>query len=121
VNFLEKFYKTPILHSIKMIDVHKPITNTGPQRPNELDITLAIEAAILDNAEKRQTLIPEKSDPHLLASKPREYVSIAGKNIYFGNPPKSTGPQRPASDFDPTTQIRLCQITHDQRGPRAVL
>jgi hypothetical protein len=122
VGFLEKFYATPLLQEIKNLDVRKPITPTGQQRPGDLVITLNVEGAILDNAEKRTTLLGDKAEaPRLLAAKGRQYVSIAGKNVFFGTPPRDFGDRKSKSDYDPTTQFQLTEITVNQRGASAVL
>jgi len=68
VRFMEKFYKTGLLHEIKTISLRRPLTATGPQqRPNELDINLTIEALVLAGADQR---------PYLLPAIDRRYVVI---------------------------------------------
>ena len=59
VEFLEKFYRTPLMQQVKSVTVQRPLTNTGPQqRPNDLDINLTIEALVLTGAENRGQLLP---------------------------------------------------------------
>ena len=56
VTMLEKFYKTGLLHQVKKLSIVRPLT--PGQQPTDLDITITVEALILDGAEKRQDLLP---------------------------------------------------------------
>ena len=63
VDFLERFYRTPLLHEIKKLDIRRPLTplaGAGPQqqRTNDLDIDMTIEVLVLSGAEKRDQLLP---------------------------------------------------------------
>ena len=63
VDFLERFYRTPLLHEIKKLDVRRPLTaliDTGPQRQNAnmLHIEMTVEALVLAGADKRKQLLP---------------------------------------------------------------
>src|SRR5438270_7449278 len=84
VDFMERFYKLPLLHQIKTLTVQKPLTTTRTGS-TELDISMTIEALVLDQAPKRETLLPDATvkAPPVLARAPGQYASIAGKNIFF--------------------------------------
>src|SRR5260370_20065 len=56
VTMLEKFYKTGLLHQVKKLSIVRPLT--PGQQPTDLDITITVEALILDGAEKRPDLLP---------------------------------------------------------------
>jgi hypothetical protein len=58
VTFLERFYRTGLLHQIKSFSIQRPFTTGASQRPNELDINLTIEALVLAGAENRPYLTP---------------------------------------------------------------
>src|SRR5262249_41155466 len=47
VTFLERFYRTGLLHQIKKLSVQRPRTPTPEQKPNSLDIGMTIEALVL--------------------------------------------------------------------------
>jgi len=69
VDFLERFYRTPLLHEIKSMNISRPINaepNPGAafgrrnqQAPkNELKVKMNIEALVLHEADKRNKLLP---------------------------------------------------------------
>src|SRR5262249_10849435 len=82
VDFLDRFYRTPLLHRIRTMSVQRPVTVTPQQRQNELKINLTIEALIVDGAEKRETLLPrdlkDAEKPKREARTTAQYASIAG-------------------------------------------
>jgi hypothetical protein len=57
VQLLERFYRTGLLHRIKNFSIQRPLTpgGTGLQ-PDELDITMIIDALIVTGADKRSEL-----------------------------------------------------------------
>jgi hypothetical protein len=55
VNFLERFYHTGMLHQIKKLIVQRPRTRTG-QQPDDLDVSMTIEALVVNNATPRPYL-----------------------------------------------------------------
>jgi hypothetical protein len=114
VDFMQHFYKQPLLHSIKKMNIQRPSDNRAQGR-RELDVTMTVEALVLDNALARPTVLPVIREialmigpmAHLaynlqattsghgsplppagvLAEAPREYLSVAGKNVFFGPEP----------------------------------
>jgi hypothetical protein len=62
VDFLERFYRTPLMHEIKKLDIRRPLTalpNFGAeQRTNILDVEMTVEALVLGSADKRNQLLP---------------------------------------------------------------
>jgi hypothetical protein len=126
VDFMQFFYRQPLLHSIKKINIQRPADQRAQGR-RELDVTMTVEALVLDNAFARPTVLPVIREialmigpmAHLaynlqatasgqgsplpptgvLAEQPREYLSIAGKNVFFGpEPKKPQGPDWKAAD-----------------------
>jgi hypothetical protein len=57
--FLERFYRTSLLHEIKSLTVMRPLTAGPQQAQGELDINLAAEALIVAGVPKRARLLPE--------------------------------------------------------------
>lgn len=116
IEFLELFYKQPLLHQIKTFTVQRG-TRINDRRKSgyDMDMTIIVEAIVLDKAESRPTLthVPKefnlvgggggayavgmiglntgRGSPYnfapVLATPKREYASITGKNIFFGPPP----------------------------------
>jgi hypothetical protein len=58
VKMLEGFYATGMLDRIKRLDVKRPRTRTSDQRPDELNVSMTIEALVVHEAEKRDFLLP---------------------------------------------------------------
>jgi len=69
VDFMERFYRTPLLHEIKSMTISRPLTplaNPGaPQGPgarqrsqNVLKVDMSIEALVLRDADTRSQLLP---------------------------------------------------------------
>src|SRR5262249_35040549 len=105
------------------------------ERPDELDVTMTIEALIMTGAEKRDYLQPGPDKrmlalevlvglrrgpiglgfvpwvagptgplgPPILAEPPRQYASISGKNIFFGNASLSSPDRTKEIDASPFT------------------
>jgi hypothetical protein len=135
VDFMDRFYKVRLLHQIRNLTIKKPLgadfraaaANGGaaPAPTTDLDVDMTIEALVLDNAEKRTTLLPEKpvETPSLLARTDAQYAMIPGKNVFFG--PVST---RDLTNEDSSTRyvdaspwIRLTGITSGEYGLEASL
>lgn len=115
VDWLERFYKLRLLHQIRNLTITVPISADPNSRrgQNDLDMSMTLEALILDNAEQRKTLAPEQAVdlPPVLAQPERQYASIAGKNIFFGTAQRDTSAQRPSVDISP--YIKFDGVSHD--------
>lgn len=123
VDFLQRFYAQPMLHSIKKINVLRP-TDARSRERRELDVTMTVEALVLDNAQDRPTLLPTEpsiaavasvagttglslataqagvssgfAPKGVLATPSRTYLATAGKNVFFGPTPEAPIiPERP--------------------------
>lgn len=57
VDFMHNFYRQPLLHQIRKINIVKPSTSLSGKR--DLDMTFSIEALVLDVAENRPTLLAD--------------------------------------------------------------
>jgi hypothetical protein len=55
VNLLDDLYRAGMLHQVKRLSITRPRTQTG-QQPDDLDITLAVEALVVNGAESRPYL-----------------------------------------------------------------
>lgn len=101
VEFMEKFYQVRLLHKIRNLKMTRP-SNAATTRTTDLDITMTVEALVVDKAETRKTLMPEKPPelPSQLALPERKYASIAGRNLFFG-PPEAVveTPRKPSPMF----------------------
>jgi hypothetical protein len=112
VDFMRLFYSQPLLHTIKSMTVQRP-ADARSRTTRELDVNLKVEALVLDNAQVRPSLLPVVREiallsgpaaytgfnfaavhsgrgapvppPGMLAEQTREYLAIAGKNVFFGS------------------------------------
>jgi hypothetical protein len=112
IEFLDRFYRTPLLHRIRTLTINKAST----ARAGVLDVTMLIEALIVDGAEKRETLLPAGVEPLPRLARAKDvYATIAGRNIFFGPPPSViptiAGSRETA--VEATEWIRLDGITLD--------
>ena len=126
VAFLDKFYATPLLHRIRTLKIDRPVTTTAQQGKTDLNITLSIEALIVDGAEKRDTLLPAGvTVPKRLARTDEQYASIAGRDIFYGPPPPpvriSTETGEPKVEVELADCIHLDEITIGDKGSVASL
>ena len=64
--FLRDFYRQPLLHEIRTLNVSKP-TEAANRTRRELDLTIEIEALIIDKADSRPLLLPASPGIELLA------------------------------------------------------
>ena len=143
VDFLEHFYSQPLLHQIKFISVQRPSDNQSQQR-RELDIILKIEALVLDGAPVRPTLLPVVREIALLsgpaaytginmqaamsgrgspvppagvlAEPDREYLAIAGKNMFFGPQRERDKEKPPPPEEDLSPFVVLTSIVGYEDG-----
>ncbi len=66
VDFLQLFYRQPLLHTIKSINIQRP-SDSKAQQARQLDAVLKIEALVLDNSERRPTLLPVSRELALMS------------------------------------------------------
>jgi hypothetical protein len=138
VDFMDRFYKVRLLHQIRNLTIIKPLGGdfraaaaavaAGGAAPNtpstDLDVNMTIEALVLDNAEKRTTLLPEKpvDVPPPLSRTDAQYAMIAGKNMFFGLAPISTGLRDGGNAYlDTAPFVRLTGINSGPNGLEATL
>jgi hypothetical protein len=125
VDFLDRFYRLPLLHRISNFRITRPLTVAPGQRQTELDFTITVEALIVEGAEKRDTLLPKgvavpKRNARASLS---QYQSITGRNILFGPAPPSgiLDPSLADDIGDEREFIKLTEITHCEKGTWATL
>lgn len=58
VKMLEQFYQTNLLQQVKKVTIHKPTTRRPEYQSDDLDITLTVEALVLNKADERPFLVP---------------------------------------------------------------
>ena len=140
-DLLRHFYEQPLLHTIKSINVQKP-SDARAQATRELDVTLTIEALVVEGAPDRPSLLPVNPAVGLmsgaavqtaynwtavtsgagapvavrgvLADQKREYLTIAGRNPFYGPPPRvpTFNPENPPDD-DSTPFMKLVSLVSD--------
>src|SRR5262245_15708645 len=147
VDFLRHFYQQPLLHRIKDMNIQRP-SDQRAQGRRELDINMTIEALVLDNAPARSTLLPVIREmgllsggaaqtgynmqvatsghgspippSEILAEPAREYLTVAGKDMFFG-PIREREREKPRLDDDHSPFITLTSIVgHDDGSIAAV-
>ena len=147
VDFLRHFYQQPLLHRVKDMNIQRP-SDTRAQGRRELDINMTVEALVLDNAPARPTLLPViremgllsggaaqtgysmqvTSSGHgspippsdVLAEPAREYLTVAGKDMFFG-PIREREREKARLDDDHSPFITLTSIVgHDDGSITAV-
>jgi len=142
VDFLRMFYAQPLLHTIKSMTVQRP-ADARSRTTRELDVNLKVEALVLDNAPVRPSLLPVVREiallcgpaaytgfnfaavhsgrgasfplPGVLADPPREYLAIAGKNMFFGTI-KETPTKGPRTEDDISQFMVLTSIVGYEDG-----
>jgi hypothetical protein len=126
VDFLGRFYKLRLLHQVRNLTIQKPLggeSRSGTNTSTDLDVNLTVEALVLDTAEQRKTLLPDKpvEVPPVLARSDKDYAMIAGKNVFFGPPPPPAAPTVRAPSVDVTPFVRLNGIHSGPAGLEATL
>jgi hypothetical protein len=135
VKFLEEFYRTPLMHEIKSLNIDR-MPGTGVQRSDDLNFNINVEALIVTDGDNREFLLPNidrrllavdvvtalKGAPGLglaawgarpsgLATPARNYAAVARKNIFIGPPAVATK----KTDFaDVTECVHLTDITKNR-------
>lgn len=128
VQLLEGFHKAPLLHQIKNVNIQRPLTLGTQQRANEVDVTLTVEALIVNGAKPRKVLLADPkengSSEQLFAvslAPSRDYLAVPAKNIFFGpEPPKKSLAAKPEPNWDVIRYVHLTDITISYR-PEAFL
>jgi len=122
VDWMERFYKLPLLHQIRALTITKPTTSTaaaarggrggrGGRSEESLHIAMDNEGLVLDKAENRPALLPDKTDdvPPVIAgalpSSERKYGSIAAKDPFYGPLSTSQGPEGTSVDLLPFIKL----------------
>jgi hypothetical protein len=87
VKMLEEFHRASLLQQVRTINVQKPSDRNAPR--GALDVTMTVEAALVNGADKREELMPSSTvdRPHVLAEPARSYSELAAHNIFTGTAP----------------------------------
>jgi len=132
VEFLKRFYEQPLMHTVKKINLLRP-SDAKAQARGELDVTMTIEALVLENATEANAPIKTPTEVAAvalagglgakglsakafaagkalpgaealaLATPARDYQSITTKNIFFG--PAPVAPTRVVREDPPEDDI----------------
>ncbi len=131
VDFMERFYKVRLLHQIRNLTITKPlrpaaaaVAGVAATPSVDLTVDMTIEALVLDTAEKRTTLLPDKPVlvDSLLSRTDAQYAMIAGKNIFFGPSPRGPSSEGDSNRyFDAAPFVRLNGIVSGPNGLEATL
>jgi len=141
VDFMRLFYQQPLLHTIKKMNIQRPSEARSRDR-RDLDISLTIEALVLDGVPDRATLLPlvrelallsgpaaqtgfnlqvvatGKGDPvpptGVLSDSAREYLAVAGKDVFFG--PTQEKKERDKREEDISKFVTLTEVTGREDG-----
>jgi hypothetical protein len=141
VDFLRHFYQQPLLHTVKAMNIQRP-SEARARDKRELDIDLTIEALVLDGVPDRATLLPivrelallsgpaaqtgfnlqvvatGKGEPvppsGVLSDSAREYLAIAGKDVFFGPLPQKK--ERDKREDDISRFVVLTEVTGREDG-----
>jgi hypothetical protein len=92
VAMLQGFYRTPLMHQVKRLSIHRPATAAADRRPDELELELIVEAIIVNGADKRPQLLPF-IDRRLVALD--AFSSLRGAPVAFGLASWGAGPSGP--------------------------
>jgi hypothetical protein len=68
IKMLDRFYRTGLMHQVKNLTIQRPITGPGPQQQqaqNELEISMTVDALIINGSGQRNMLLPA-IEPRLL-------------------------------------------------------
>jgi hypothetical protein len=88
VRSLKAFHQANLLHSIRnlTLTVAQPRGRVTP-KPGSLDLAMQVEALLVNGAEERKDLLPEKVSypPRVLAEPERKYSSMLSHNIFAGS------------------------------------
>lgn len=121
VAFMERFYRTPLLHQIHRFTLKR---TTNSAQAGKLDFDLTIEALVLGVPESKGRPVAyiavgsgvwaartvNRVPINTLANTPpRDYGSIAARNIFLGPPPARAVAERDRTDL--TQMIYLTDIT----------
>jgi hypothetical protein len=106
VALLERFYRAPLLQQIKNLTIHRPLTRGPQQEQGDLDVTMTVEALILNGTDNRSHLLPNVNqrllavDVLVLNAQRSGAVGLAGIAWAVG----PAGPLSPGSLAQPPRQ-----------------
>jgi hypothetical protein len=102
IKFMKLFYEQPLLHSIKDFTIQRS-TDSRNRNQNRLDLSMEIEAIVLENAPDRPTLLPTNRELALVSGVP----ALTAFNL--------TGLQSGRGALIPSTEILAL---HEELGTR---
>ncbi len=134
VDSLRAFHKANLLHSIRNLTLvlDQPRGRVTP-KPGSLELNMQVEALMVNGAEERKALLPEKVNfpVRVLADPERVYDAMTARNIFTGgtrsgSPYDDDDPENPkgkASKKDVLSFVKLTMLCRDtdKRGWYATL
>ncbi len=112
VKMLEEFHGAGLLQQVRSFGVEKPQQEKGGSR-GALDVTLTVEALMVNGAERRETLLPPTPapKPRVLAEPARSYAALAAHNVFTGTTP--AGPAQTEDSRDVLGFVRLTTVSNN--------
>jgi hypothetical protein len=108
VEFMYSLYRQPLLHQIRKLTIQAPQSNNNPNtraaRTEDLEITMTIEALIIEKGENRPTLfstsMPASTSMIAGGMGATAWMKFPSKNLGYGSPFPVTGVLSPNRDED---------------------
>jgi hypothetical protein len=128
VKSLREFHQAHLLHSIRnlTLTVAQPRGRVTP-KAGLLDLTMQVEALIVNGADDRKDMLPEKLNYPLqvLAATERKYSSMLDRNMFTGvvrsfdpSDPDGTGSARSENKKDVLSFVKLTMLCYDTKNRR---
>jgi hypothetical protein len=140
VQMLADFHRTPLLHSVHNLSLSLPDQQRlaasrpgpGPRGPmrggsggRELNVTMTVEALIVNGAKDRSALLPTlaagTAQPRVLAEPARRYADMNLKNMFTGTPGAADLARGRENQRDVLRFVKLTHLAHNGRRWEAYL
>jgi len=114
VAMLKTFHTTPLLHQIRTFTVAVSPNRSTTQAKGLLDLTMTVEALVVNGGQEREKLLPEKLPyaPRVLAEPGRSYDLMAKRNMFTGIAPAAAKSTTAAKSTEPKSDVlRFVKLT----------
>jgi hypothetical protein len=115
VKMMEEFHRAGLLQQVRALNIQKPLDRNAPR--GALDLTMTVEALLVNGAEKRYELMPPTSAPRprVLAEATRSYGELANHNIFTGTLPRSASQTEESRDVLGFVKLTTVSNTNGRR------
>ncbi len=124
VEFMYGLYRQPLLHQIRKLNIQVPQAgaNVRGAKSEDLEITMTIEALIIDKAENRSTLIAVPARMGLVAGGMGgvAWIKFPAKNQGYGSPFSLASALARGQDDDPPVPRRNAKPGNIRRPRRSI-